>query len=541
MAKTYKNAICLPCKGCENKALYPNASGGVFDRKHAPIENAFLKRYYRQDAKIINDRWDQSTGQETNLHRLILAGKITDTKKHLKGKYIFAGYLFPHFGHFLLESLANLWYFKKHPETPIIWLGVHNQPDLNEVAKQFIELYNIENPVHILTEQTEIEQLVVPAPGYVIHTHYTDEQVKALQVVSAPNPKQGKKVWLSRSKLKEGALLNEATLEETLSRNGWTIFHPQEHSIINQITMLKDAEEIAGIEGSAFHLLMMFPDYKGKVKIFARRDRIEFDFIAIANTLNIDQQVYYPQAAIWSHGQMHWEYNRFWLRLTPVLDALNIKRANAMPKAPLKPIHSITQSLTRHFKHDYALELWSKDTSISLSAQCKTLTVSTDFQYDTHGLPQNTDHLDITADQLFTTALLKAKPDLICFRHHADEQTLVRAFNGSFSVAQKSTLWLIEYYADERELNTENTINKQDREQSANAALIKYISSCHPNLTIARVRGCNAAVIWQQPRHMTNYTLPDFKQLDSFSTFDHSPIYSLTETANVYKKWLDEN
>ena len=33
----------------------------------------------------------------------------------------FAGYLFPHFGHFLLESLSRLWITRQYPELPVVW------------------------------------------------------------------------------------------------------------------------------------------------------------------------------------------------------------------------------------------------------------------------------------------------------------------------------------------------------------------------------------------------------------------------------------
>ncbi len=537
--KTYKNAICLPCTGCEDKPLYPNAKGGVFDSNRSPIPHAFLRREYRRDIEYIDGKWDRRTGQTIKHHPLIVPGDIKETKKRLEGRYIFAGYLFPHYGHFLLESLANLWFFKQHPETPIIWLGVHNQPALNRMNESFIELYGITNPIHILTEQTVVEELIVPEPGYLIHTRYTNEQVQALKLVDAPDVQKGKKIWLSRSKLSEGLILNEGQLEIILEKNGWMIYHPEEYPIPDQVDMLKDAEVIAGIEGSAFHQLMLFPDYKGKVIIFARRAKIEFDFVHIAETLGLDQTIFYPPAVIWSHGLMHWAYNRFWLRLTPILDALGETRGTKKPALPKNNLPRLVSSLTDYFKHRLVLELWGKETTIAPAVKGgRTLCVSPDITFDTHTLPENTDYLDITADQLFTGQVLKAAPDLYCFRHRSDEQTLIRAFNNSLHLAKSTTMWLIEYDASERETMPEATLTEEERNNTANKKLVQYIASCHPMLTIIRLRGSNAALVWQQPRQMMAPSLSTFNQLSDLKEFDQCPVLSLSAAAQAFNKTM---
>lgn len=542
MVTTYKNAICLPCTGAENSALYPNAKGGVFDAHRRPIKDAFLKREYRKDVNFIDGKWDRSSGQELKHHALILPGEITGTAHRLSGTYIFAGYLFPHFGHFLLESLANLWFIRENPETPIIWLGVHNQPDLCDMGREFLALFNVNNPIHILTCETEVEDLIVPELGYLIHTKYTAEQVKALKVLEAPTPIKGKKIWLSRSALALGGITNEKNLEHILKSHGWDIYHPEQFTIMHQLEHLCDAEVIAGIEGSAFHLLMMIPDFKGKVKIFSRRRRIEFDFVAIAETLGLDQEIYYPDTRVWSHGLMHWEWCRFWLRLDPVLTALGIKdRSPAYVLPTTDNLGTIAGALTEYFKCTLALEFWNNTTSIAPSlTTCRTLSVSTDRAFNNQSLPPKFDHLDITADQFYTSKLLKIDPDVICMRHQADEQTLFRAFNNSISASPDSVIWLIEYYADERFIEPKNTIESDKRNASVNDRLVKYIASCFPMLSIARIRGANVAVAWKEPRQMFEPALPTIADLTDYAEFERAPIMTLNETALAIRKYRED-
>ncbi len=538
MVKTYENAVCLPCTGVENTALYPNANGGVFDNKHQPVEDAFLRREYRQNIEYIDGKWDRTTGQILKHHKLILPGEITGDSDRLQGTYIFAGYLFPHYGHFLLESLANLWFIKENPDTPIIWLGVHNQSDLSGMNRQFLALHDINNPIHILNRETEIENLIVPEPGYLIHTRYSDAQMRALKVLDAPEITKGKKIWLSRSALELRSVINEKNLEKILIQHGWEIYHPEKYPIKQQLLHLSDAEVIAGIEGSAFHQLMMIPEFKGKLIIFARRQRIEFDFVIIAEQLGFDQDIFYPDMRIWSYGLMHWEYCRFWLRLDPILEALGITQRSSTPIAPpTDNLGKIANGLVNYFKFSLAIEFWNQNTSIATSLKnCRTLSVSTDRTFGNENLPNRFDHLDITADQFYTKKLLRTIPDLICFRHHGDEQTLFRGFHNSITESSDSMVWLIEYYADERFIEPKNKCSHKDRIASMNTQLVKYIANCFPMLSINRIRGANVAIVWKEPRQMFESQLHSIKELEDYPEFERAPIVSLTETATAIEK-----
>lgn len=534
MTTTYQNAICLPCTGCENKALFPNAWGGVFDSSGEPIQDAFLRREYRVGRKIIDGKWDRTTGQEIHLHPLILPGEVEGNGNHLAGTYIFAGYLFPHFGHFLLESLANLWFIKQHSDVPLIWLGVHNQSDLNQMNRNLLGLLGVRNPVHILTEETEIQNLIVPEPGYRIHTRYSPAQVKALEVLEAPEPTPGKKVWLSRSGLKNSGFVNETRLETFLERAGWIIFRPEQFPLRKQLETLADAEIIAGVEGSAFHLLMMISGYQGQIKMVARGREIEFDFIVIAEELGLNQEILSPASFTWSHGLDHWEWSKFWPQLDPILKALKVQRSNKLPIAPAGSLSNIVSSVTKHFKSEVAMELWARADTISPALkQNRAVLISPCLDFDTQKLPDSHTHSDITPDQFFTTNPANVRPDFFCFRHHDNEQDLVRAFNSSVQVAPQSAIWVIEYYADERTVENKNFVPETDRVSSCNAALVKYVASCFPLLSVARIRGAGAAIVWSQPRLMYTPAPGSFRELADYDRFERAPVMSLQEAATL--------
>lgn len=54
------------------------------------------------------DNFIQTSGFMRNNRQMIHPTSIVEPKTYLGGQYIFAGYLFHHFGHFILESLARI-------------------------------------------------------------------------------------------------------------------------------------------------------------------------------------------------------------------------------------------------------------------------------------------------------------------------------------------------------------------------------------------------------------------------------------------------
>ncbi|WP_262691748.1 glycosyltransferase family 61 protein [Kordiimonas aestuarii] len=502
-APRYSNAILLPLLGSEEKPFTAGgAEGGVFDCAHKPIEHAFLIRQYRQGAKLVAGKWDTTTGQSINTSQMNLPRDIEPCKERLDGCHIFAGYLFPHYGHFLLESLSRLWFIKKHPEIPLVWLGVHNQSTFNEIQRQLFDLYGLQNPMRLVTEPTEVETLIVPHDGYIIHTRYSDEQRKALTLQGAKDCIPGKKVWLSRSRLDRAIVFNEPALEEILAENGWTIFHPQEHSIRAQLDMLADAEHIAGVEGSALHTLVLMPEYKGKVTIFARGRKVIFDYCLIAEAAGINQRIISPPRMKWSDGLKHWESNWIWSNLDVLLAELGAKR-QAKPWHPLpKSLENVTRSIIGFYKKHTCVELWPRTNSVAaVCAPARAVAVGPSLPFDLAPLKDaGATYMEVTADQYFTTRPFGGVIDLFCFRQQDDASIALRAFNASLTLASLKSIWIID---------GGNPVNEQ---------LLAWIYDYHPTLSVARVRNSDIAIVWRASRHMfkpvhetLDVTAPDFR------------------------------
>jgi capsular polysaccharide biosynthesis protein len=258
-----QNAVVLPLTELD---LFQGKSG-VFVNGDC-IESSLLFRHFGQ---------------------IIFPGKFTKPDVELEEPALFGGYLFDHFGHFLLESLSRLWFAKERPDLSIAWCGANQY---NAWQREILELLGIRNRPIFVAEPTSFQSLVVPTPGYYVQTQFDLEHAKFLAVVEPEHVQPGRRCWLSRTKIKNGTggLQSEEKLEEYLREAGWHIYHPQDYLVIEQLKFISSCEMVAGVEGAAFHALILLKDLKTKIKILCARGRENQNYETIAAIKNFNQE-----------------------------------------------------------------------------------------------------------------------------------------------------------------------------------------------------------------------------------------------------------
>lgn len=225
--------------------------GGVYDSDYSFIKESSFTRY---GLDMITPNPD----------------KIV-TKK-LYGSYIYGGYLFNHYGHFILESLSRIWSYHKY-QYPIIWTGIH--PGIVKFSNLHIDTLKVlKIKDYILnTTNTWVENLIIPYPGLTIPDTLTNDYINSMGVISCKNNTITDRIWLSRVGLDNPQPQNidyEYDLQISLEKLGWKIFYPHKYPIYTQLDTICKAKILAGFESSAFHTLLFFKNYLGKIKMFNR-------------------------------------------------------------------------------------------------------------------------------------------------------------------------------------------------------------------------------------------------------------------------------
>ncbi|PDH67496.1 MAG: hypothetical protein CNE89_06320 [Sphingomonadaceae bacterium MED-G03] len=217
------------------------------------------------------------------------------SRARMKGRYLFAGPVWNHFGHILTDSLHRLWPVLDQPEAydGIIFLQVPNlRPPKDGVAKipqlalDMMKLMRIPDgiPKLYVTEPTRVDQLDIPVIGSSRHfgvrkfyrpylERYQENISRSVKTLMEKAPR---KLFYSRShSLRDGGVLGISYFEEQMRSRGFVSCVPEEMSLKLQLSYVLAAEEIVFEEGSAIHITDILSSFPGRAHMLRRRSSSE--------------------------------------------------------------------------------------------------------------------------------------------------------------------------------------------------------------------------------------------------------------------------
>lgn len=227
------------------------------------------------------------------LSRTLLSGarlsgvpELTETPvaEAVPGRWLFAGIGRHHFGHLLVETLIRLWAVRPYRDEidGIVIIPKHGMDFSVALARRygpFLKLLSDDLPIHIAEYPTRFETLLLPSPGFgplgwIAGTDIFRSEIRD-RIARHIRPDGPEKLYISRSALRqhEKRVHDEEKIETLLARAGYEIFHPQDHSIEEQLSRYMAANTIIGGDGSAFHLAAFALPQGARVGLIQRRHR----------------------------------------------------------------------------------------------------------------------------------------------------------------------------------------------------------------------------------------------------------------------------
>ena len=188
---------------------------------------------------------------------------------------IFGGVLFRHFGHSLVDGLGRMWYYAENPDVTqkIVFVMMTSQAF---TAEKIFELMGLkEGQYEIITEPTQFTKIIVPEEAMferesAAHRRWLSsfERIKeSIRKSYAPSP--FKKIYLTRTQMKENDGINEEFLEDFYRERGYEVIAPEKLPLEEQINIIMNAQEIACTMGTLAHLVV-FAQNKIKITIHLR-------------------------------------------------------------------------------------------------------------------------------------------------------------------------------------------------------------------------------------------------------------------------------
>ena len=237
-------------------------AAGVFDAKGNHLPASHCWRYADSPMTVVPDRDD------------------TAPQRHFEGRWLFGGVYYPHFGHFLVETTSRLWALEKTgPVAGILFFPkkklTHEFKLIRDYVPFFAALGLGELTLRAPQVPVTVDALALPEPGFGIGEMIAGRpEYRAFMRdrLSHIAPEGARDIYVSRTGLasRRGTVVMESRIEDLLSAAGYEIFHPQCHSITEQIARYRAARRIVALDGSGLHLAAMVVEPGTQVAIINR-------------------------------------------------------------------------------------------------------------------------------------------------------------------------------------------------------------------------------------------------------------------------------
>lgn len=165
----------------------------------------------------------------------------------------------PHdsWGHFLTQGLARVWFALQNPSIPVVW---DTPKPLTAHQQGVLDLLGLRNRQMILANSERWDSMIFPLPGVCIGDYVLPGYTNSIGRVPCSSVVPGKRVFLSRSRMNNFPGGAEEEIDQIASRHGFTVIHPQQLSVREQLFEISSSEVVVGVEGSSLHTPLLLSD-----------------------------------------------------------------------------------------------------------------------------------------------------------------------------------------------------------------------------------------------------------------------------------------
>lgn len=197
---------------------------------------------------------------------------------------VYGGCYFEHFGHFMVETTARLWWVVESGyKGPVIFQVMST--GIASFARTFFSMLGIDAVFVPRNTAVRIGRLTIPGASLVVQVWASKAFTRPFREVAKklPSTGRGERLYVVRGR-GVGSAFGEATVQKALEREGFQTLDPTEASLQEQIAAFANARQIVGVIGSAMHSLA-YCQRAEQVGYLARSATISTTFPAIDDAI----------------------------------------------------------------------------------------------------------------------------------------------------------------------------------------------------------------------------------------------------------------
>lgn len=244
------NGIVHPLELSETRSIEFNQYGGVTDENLKFIEQSLTKRTDPLDQSNLNHDWYVGANRGRSFN------KIDYVDEHV----VFIGALSKHYGHFILEGLARLWFYLDAENLKYRCVYISDDgPDL------FIETFGLLGIDTLRLQRIEVptkfRKILIPEPSIRLSDYYHQMYHETVsRIRNSVSPLSFDKIYFSKAGISNSRAVGEEIIQGVFSRNGFKIFHPEKMSMHDKIAVLRGAKVFVASSGTNVHNSVFLED-----------------------------------------------------------------------------------------------------------------------------------------------------------------------------------------------------------------------------------------------------------------------------------------
>lgn len=194
-------------------------------------------------------------------------------------KVVYCGYLIRHWGHFLIEAVARMWYFLENDPTIDKYVFILNEGDQQEITgnfREFFQLLKVWDKMELITAPITYREVVVPEVAFQFRDYYSQKYLEVFNTIAdnvqpQPDWETPEKIFYTRSQFQKGLQYQSGmeALDDFYQRNGYCVMAPEKVSLSKMIWQIRNCKEVAAISGTIPHN-MLFGNQGQKLVILER-------------------------------------------------------------------------------------------------------------------------------------------------------------------------------------------------------------------------------------------------------------------------------
>ncbi len=244
------NGIVHPLQLSETNMVENNQFGGVTDEKFNFIELSLTNRVSPPNFVCNFNKWYK--GANPNYNELQI--------NYVDEDVVFIGALSKHYGHFILEGLARLWFHLDYANLKYkcVYISEDGEDKFNDCFKYFgIEEQNIFK----ITKPTKFRTVIVPEQSIRLHDFYHVKYKETIdKIKNNIKPAKYDKVYFSKAGIGNNRAVGEASIEQVFIKNNFNVFHPENLSMYEMISILKGCKVFAATSATNIHNSIFMSD-----------------------------------------------------------------------------------------------------------------------------------------------------------------------------------------------------------------------------------------------------------------------------------------